>query len=195
MEHPVTKDAVIETLKKINPVVNNKFDALFVLIHAIMQCNGFKLVGLGEEGNTVEEKNLPVEWNQSQDSWSFRYKHYRSSMTFLLKAIRIGNNLLVHGLALEQNEILNLDLEVSKYVDTSDNFSVSNFSSLFKSLPELIENVGERFVKKFVPSVQDLERQRNQSSTQSNRNPSSGINAEYGERDHSHQGFSSNGAH
>jgi len=78
-------EQLLEVLKKLEPVVSSKFDALFIIVHVILQDYGFKLVGLGEEGATVEEKNLPSEWNRSTDSWAFRYRHSRSSMTFLVK--------------------------------------------------------------------------------------------------------------
>jgi hypothetical protein len=76
---------ILESLKKLEPVVSSKFDALFILVHTILQDFGFKLVGLGEDGPCVEEKSLPSEWNRSTDSWAFRYRHSRSSMTFLVK--------------------------------------------------------------------------------------------------------------
>lgn len=44
---------ILEALKKLEPVVSSKFDALFILIHTILQDFGFKLVGLGEDGPCV----------------------------------------------------------------------------------------------------------------------------------------------
>lgn len=50
----VTHTEAIELLKtKIKPTINNKWDALFIFIHAVLEANGFKLVGLGEEDNLV----------------------------------------------------------------------------------------------------------------------------------------------
>lgn len=44
---------LLEAVKKTNPSVSSKFDALFVLVHTILQDFGFKLVGLGEDGPCV----------------------------------------------------------------------------------------------------------------------------------------------
>ena len=97
----ITVESVLTLLHtKIKPEgIKTKHSALFILIHAIIQDYGFRVVGLGESGNIigtyavanemtdpwVEEKKLPAEWNASNDSWSFRYRHFQSSFLFIVK--------------------------------------------------------------------------------------------------------------
>lgn len=116
---------LLNELKKLEPVVSSKFDAAFILVHIILQDFGFKLVGLGEDGPRVgtsilersatylisEEKHLPSDWNKSTDSWAFRYRHSRSSMTFLVKGLRLQNSVLLHAFSLEQKEVHNANIE------------------------------------------------------------------------------------
>lgn len=39
--------------ESIKPSVRSPFDAAFILLHSVMQAHGFKIVGLGEEGNQI----------------------------------------------------------------------------------------------------------------------------------------------
>jgi len=159
----VTSDSVLNLLStKIKANAKTPHDSLFILLHAIMEARGFRLVGLGEEGNLVEDKVIPNEWNNSNDAWAFRYRHHESSMTFLLKGLKLGGTLLVHGLALEQKESLSLSLEVSKYV-TNTAFSLENLSQVYKDVDELIKVFTKAIISKFIPTVQDIQEQEAQS--------------------------------
>jgi hypothetical protein len=51
---PPNAASVIQILQQdVKPTLHNKFDALFILLHAMMQAHGFRIVGLGEEGNQI----------------------------------------------------------------------------------------------------------------------------------------------
>jgi len=146
---------------KINPQIHSKHDALFLLLHAMMESSGFKLVGLGESDNLIENKQIPPEWNLSQDSWAFRYRHFKSSMTFLLKALRLGSQLLVHALSVEQSQILTLELGVQEYVSDDLNLDPrQRYSNVDKLMDLFLKNI----IKKLIPELSDL-RQQQQSST------------------------------
>lgn len=80
-------------------------DYLVFFMHCIMGINEFVLVGLSENENfagiyhfhnlelfrliDLENGEIPKEWNASQDSWSFRYKHAQSPNTYILKVCLI----------------------------------------------------------------------------------------------------------
>lgn len=84
----------------------------------------------------AESRELPRGWQQGQvessgtsssgptDVWAFRYRHSKSSMTFVVKALRMGSRLSVHAYIVEQDEVIvNLEVPVSQYVDgNSDSF-------------------------------------------------------------------------
>lgn len=119
---------VVDFLKEGKPNLRNPFDAVAICLHFAMKKMGFKCLGCGDSNDPsrnvilfdassshfdyVEDNNLlPNGWNSSLDSYSFRYKHPQSSMTFLIKCITLGDKLLIHGLALEDNHTRSLELE------------------------------------------------------------------------------------
>jgi len=154
----------LDVIKKINPNFRSKFDALFLYLHAIFQCYGFKIVGLGET-EMIENKELPMEWNQSTDAWAFRYKHFKSSMTFLLKALKLNDTLIVYGIALEQKEMINVNLVVGDYVNDQD---LTHFDELYKGVEQLENLIVTEILKKFIPSVNDEQPPRNNVNQQQN---------------------------
>jgi hypothetical protein len=168
----------IEIIKKLNKNFKSKFDALFLYLHALMQTYGFKVVGLGEDGNMIENKDLPDQWNLSDDSWAFRYKHFKSSMTFLLKGLKLSGKLIVYGIALEQNEVLNIELKVDDYVT---NVSMNDFEHLYQNVSQLENLVLNSIIKKFIPSLSDLQSNQN---TQSNQGINNSNNFDHYEPEH-----------
>jgi len=62
-----------------------------------------------------------------KDYWAFRYRHSKSSMTFVLKALRLGSRLSVHAYVVEQDDVMvSMELLVSQYVDMESE-SFKNF--------------------------------------------------------------------
>ena len=115
--------------------LTNPYEAVALVGHACMAAVGFRLVGLGE-GHTLglqrqihqdtvrvanfhvfpiagpsESSLLPAEWNRN-DVYAFRYAHSQSSMQYLLKTSRIGNNALVFALALGDDRTTSFDIPV-----------------------------------------------------------------------------------
>lgn len=124
------------------PTLTNPYEAVALVGHACMAAVGFRLVGLGEghtlglqrqiHQDTVRVANfhvfpiagpsesllLPAEWN-SNDVYAFRYAHSQSSMQYLLKTSRIGNNALVFALALGDDRTTSFDIPVKDYISES----------------------------------------------------------------------------
>lgn len=61
---------------------------------------------------------MPAEWN-TNDTYAFRYAHSQSSMQYLLKVSRIGNNALVFALALGDDRTTSFDIPVKDYISAS----------------------------------------------------------------------------
>lgn len=103
-------------------------DYLVFFMHCIMGINEFVLVGLSENENFVginnfhliwnnvlgynrlENGEIPKEWNSSQDSWSFRYKHAQSPNTYILKVCsnwmfskKFSRRIIHHDYLIENN--------------------------------------------------------------------------------------------
>ncbi|KAL4877991.1 PI31 proteasome regulator N-terminal-domain-containing protein [Aspergillus karnatakaensis] len=97
------------------------YEAVALIGHATLLAVGFRLVGLGEDhtiDSSSENPSLPAEWNASSTS-SFRYAHSQSSMQYLLKVSRLGNNAVVFALALGDDRTTSFDVPVRDYISQS----------------------------------------------------------------------------
>ncbi|KAL5340267.1 PI31 proteasome regulator N-terminal-domain-containing protein [Aspergillus crustosus] len=97
------------------------YEAVALIGHASMVATGFRLVGLDEDHtieSSSENPSLPAEWNTSSTS-SFRYAHSQSSMQYLLKISRLGNNAVVLALALGDDRTASFDVPVRDYISQS----------------------------------------------------------------------------
>jgi len=74
-------------------------------------------------------------------------------MLFLLKALRLGNQLLVHALAVEQGQPLSLDLNVQDYIN-NENFS--DIDNLYRNIDQLVELFSKNIMSKLLPSIEDI---------------------------------------
>lgn len=108
MSDPLDPSALIQRLPSLLPDgqehLSSQYDAFAALLHTIMINVGFRLVGLDDSSPAEEVANgkLPEGWNRTgPESYAFRYKHEQSSLVFFLKIVKLGNRLLVHGIALE----------------------------------------------------------------------------------------------
>jgi len=121
------------------PSLKNPYEGVALVGHACMIAVGFRLVGLGEEHTLglqlhltgalcalanspriaeSESSSLPTQWN-ANDNYAFRYAHSQSSMQYLLKISRIGNNALVYALALGDDRTTSFDIPVKDYISAS----------------------------------------------------------------------------
>jgi len=147
--------SVIQTLKDTKPALLNEFDAIVVVLHCVMRELGFRCVGLSEskpESNNNAEAPIPEGWNASSgDSYSFRYKHNQSSMTFILKVLVMNDKLLVHGLAKEDNKIQTLELSVKDFI--KEKAGLETYENLYNNLDNLIALFKINVTSKLLPML------------------------------------------
>ncbi|GJJ69132.1 proteasome inhibitor subunit 1 (PI31) [Entomortierella parvispora] len=109
--------------------LSSPYEGLASLSHAIMTAVGFRLVGLGEDDSLENDRLaiddlsranvLPSRWNASSESYSFRYTHSQSSLTYLIKCMRIAGKFVIHGTAIETSQICSLELPIKDYTSPS----------------------------------------------------------------------------
>ncbi|KAL4820340.1 PI31 proteasome regulator N-terminal-domain-containing protein [Aspergillus spinulosporus] len=118
--------------------LNTPYEAVALISHACMVAVGFRLVGLGED-HTIESSSisssLPAEWN-ADSTFSFRYAHAQSSMQYLLKVSRLGNNAVIFALALGDDRTTSFDIPVKDYISGSA-LPLSSSADLTTSLKEV----------------------------------------------------------
>ncbi|KAL6230126.1 PI31 proteasome regulator N-terminal-domain-containing protein [Aspergillus navahoensis] len=114
------------------------YEAVALIGHASMVAAGFRLVGLGEDHtipSSSDSPSLPPEWN-ADSTFSFRYAHSQSSMQYLLKISRLGNNAVVFALALGDDRTTSFDVPVRDYISGSA-LPLSSSADLTTSLREV----------------------------------------------------------
>ncbi|PLB35600.1 proteasome inhibitor PI31 family protein [Aspergillus candidus] len=100
--------------------LQSPYEAVALIGHACMLAVGFRLVGLGEDDNleNPDSPTLPAQWNAAT-TYAFRYAHSQSSMQYLLKVSRLGNNAVVFALALGDDRTTSFDIPVHDFVSPS----------------------------------------------------------------------------
>lgn len=110
------------TSKAVNKL-QSPYDAIAAAVHAIMLAVGFRFAGLGDDarqGNNImtlrmftktivegdgTSKTLPENWNsQGPHCYNFRYSHPQSSLTFVIKVVRLGDKCIILGLGIGVNK-------------------------------------------------------------------------------------------
>ncbi|KAJ3012505.1 UNVERIFIED_CONTAM: hypothetical protein HDU68_001161 [Siphonaria sp. JEL0065] len=116
---------LLNSLPPTNPVdssqtvIGTSADLLFALLHAYLQTLGFRLNPATE--NT--SNNLPPTWNATPESYSLKYSHERSSLSFVLKGVVLADKLLVHCVAVEDGSIYSLEYSLqSTFKDPKTSF-------------------------------------------------------------------------
>jgi hypothetical protein len=83
-------NAVSSELNKQQLNVRNKFDVVVLVIHCVFKQLGFECVGTGETDDENATKTfIPLNWNQSNETWTLRYRHSKTSSKFTLKALKV----------------------------------------------------------------------------------------------------------
>ncbi|KAF9429340.1 hypothetical protein BGZ76_001438 [Entomortierella beljakovae] len=110
-------------------ILSSPYEGLAALAHAMMTAVGFRLVGLGEDDSLepgrvniedIKRANiLPERWNTSKESYSFRYTHSHSQLTYLIKCMRLAGKCVIHGTTIETSKICSLELEVNSFTSPS----------------------------------------------------------------------------
>ena len=68
--------------------------------------------------SSTETPALPTEWN-ANSTFAFRYAHAQSSMQYLLKVSRLGNNAVIFALALGDDRTSSFDIPTKDYISAS----------------------------------------------------------------------------
>ncbi|KAI7851912.1 PI31 proteasome regulator N-terminal-domain-containing protein [Circinella umbellata] len=116
--------SILHTISQITPKkLESAYDALAATTHAIMLSVGCKFAGLGDDARQEGDgtiRVLPESWNlQGPSCYAFRYSHPQSSMTFVIKSLKLGNRFIIHGIAIEDNKTVTLDIDASHFTSTS----------------------------------------------------------------------------
>ncbi|KAJ3174500.1 hypothetical protein HK101_010952 [Irineochytrium annulatum] len=151
--------------------LNSAADVVFLTLHGVLLSLGFKFVGLGErqmepskEPSALEDamhkpsqSKLPPHWNQTGDTFSQRYTHPRSSLTFLLKGVKIADRLLVHCLAVQDNKLHTLDFLLPSLISTSAVLPLTPTMDSPNPLPDLFTSpqVVDDLIFKFKTQIID----------------------------------------
>jgi len=139
---------VFSAIENDKPKFNNTTDAIAVVLHYVMVLEGYHLEGVPASDSTKP----PEKWNQSNEIYSFRYKHNRSSMTFSLKCLILEDKLLVHAVAIENTKnIFDLELCIDDYVDK--NINLSDYAKLYKNFDKLVTLFKVNISRKLVPEI------------------------------------------
>ncbi|KAI8979785.1 PI31 proteasome regulator N-terminal-domain-containing protein [Mycotypha africana] len=116
--------AILHQISQNVTALKNPYDAIAVATHAIMLDVGFRFAGIGDDarqegdGQTVK---LPEGWNSNgPHSYNFRYSHPQSSLTFIIKVVRLGDKCVILGLGIGDNKTAILDVLTEDY--TSESF-------------------------------------------------------------------------
>lgn len=159
--------------KDASPHLNSAFDTVALATHASMIGIGFRLVGLGEDHRVEAHSDydtpqpLPAEWNATNGSYAFRYRHGQSSMEFLVKVTRMGNTITVMGMAMGDDKIVDFKVQKGEYV-SEGNLPVTVDTEKTEEAEEAITkaciNVGRlsdygslmrvKLIQKLAPSLQ-----------------------------------------
>ncbi|KAJ5792614.1 uncharacterized protein N7503_008592 [Penicillium pulvis] len=156
-------DLAIKALRDEQPSLRTPYEAIALIGHACMAAVGFRLVGLGEDHTieSTETPTLPAEWN-ANSTLTFRYAHEQSSMQYLLRVSRLGNNAVVNALGLGDDRTGSFDLSVKEFISESalplpstDNITNALHAVFISSdrLSELIALFKTNVIQKLAPGL------------------------------------------
>ncbi|CEG68448.1 hypothetical protein RMATCC62417_04706 [Rhizopus microsporus] len=120
---PLDPSAVLQLTSQIITRLESPYDALAAAMHAIMLSVGFRFAGLGDDARQEgdgTQRNLPAEWNQhGPHYYHFRYSHPQSSLTFVIKVVRMGDKCVILGIGIGDNKTVVLDIATDDYTSAS----------------------------------------------------------------------------
>ncbi|KAG1474926.1 hypothetical protein G6F56_000038 [Rhizopus delemar] len=120
---PLDPSVVLHTASQIVSRLETPHDALSVAMHSIMLSVGFRFAGLGDDARQEgdgTQRELPKEWNQQgPHHYHFRYSHPQSSLTFIIKVIRMGDKTLILGMGIGDNKTAQAEVLTEDYTSAS----------------------------------------------------------------------------
>ncbi|KAI9272605.1 PI31 proteasome regulator N-terminal-domain-containing protein [Sporodiniella umbellata] len=127
---PLDPSLVLHTASKLVSRLESANDALALALHSIVLCVGFRFAGIGDDARQEGDgtrRELPTDWNQTgPHHYQFRYSHPQSSLTFVIKLVRMGDKSIVLGTGINDNKIAQVDFLTKDY--TSDSFFPNDLS-------------------------------------------------------------------
>ncbi len=148
-----TAEVLIEVLTsddlnndQVKKQLSNANEALCFLLHVLMVRHGFRLIGTDEHAEAQDINKqyiLPTDWNRSKDVYTFKYNHYQSLQSFVLKCVTLGTSMIVSAVSLQEEKPYSMEMKVSDFI-TADNVGkldkplidyfkqLQNIESLFK---------------------------------------------------------------
>ncbi|KAF9899264.1 hypothetical protein BX616_003131 [Lobosporangium transversale] len=171
-------------------ILSSPYEGLAALSHALMTAVGFRLVGLGEDDTlepsrkSIEDlskaNELPERWNTSKESYSFRYTHSNSQLTYLIKCMRLAGKLVIHGTTIETNKICSLELDVKDFTSpsyfpytTATDLSRDPLWNAFLSRSRTNDLIGQfkiKMIQQLIPGLSKPGYQEEQPATNTNTN-------------------------
>jgi len=128
-------DSIIQKFTSIKPKCRNTNDSVVLILHLLMKENGFLFFGCGDKNDESANDALPISWNKSDDSYTFRYKS-KEGKTVLLKAIVLEGQLLIHALFVGDKNMHNLTIAVDEFINPD--VALDNYEKLFKNIDTLM---------------------------------------------------------
>ncbi|KAI8075482.1 PI31 proteasome regulator N-terminal-domain-containing protein [Gilbertella persicaria] len=115
--------AILHSTSQIASGFKNPYDAIAGAVHAIMLSVGFRFAGLGDDARQEGDgtrKVLPENWNENGlHVYAFRYSHPQSSLTFVVKTLKLGDKCVILGLGIGDNKTAMLDFLIEDYTSAS----------------------------------------------------------------------------
>lgn len=150
MEKKVNDQSGIEAFLNVKEKFKNTHQGLVIFLHHVMLARGFRLVGLSEKGDPQDYQDvIRPDWNKSEESYTFKYKHSQSSLTYVIKLIPLSSNLIVSAACLEDPKPILLEIACTEYV-VGDN--IEKLEEYFKDLDKLEKLFIERVIDILLPT-------------------------------------------
>jgi len=129
------------------------FEAVVLLLHLATKRLGFRCVGTRENSRSEEGVDLfvPEGWNQSEDCYVFTYKHAKSSMTFVIKSLVMGQSLLINGTALEDKKVHSFEIDLLDHIRKGAD--MRDYNNIYKDTRELLRSYKVNVLDKLLPGI------------------------------------------
>ncbi|XP_062520760.1 proteasome inhibitor PI31 subunit-like [Corticium candelabrum] len=137
-------------------------DVVVLLIDRVLDGYNFVLLGSGETGRDDESglETFPDDWNASSDVYSLRYRHPTSSKKFLLKIVRLDDQLLLHLLEVGSDQIETATVTTTDFVCSED---YSNMERCTKNRNEMTEIIKKELLANILTSSSESSKSCSQS--------------------------------
>ncbi|KAI9226109.1 MAG: PI31 proteasome regulator N-terminal-domain-containing protein [Piptocephalis tieghemiana] len=170
-DNPLAAPQILQALNKVLKASTEEgsskptpFHLLAATLHVAMLAVGFQLRSLGEEGGPADSTTtaiLPRHWLEIKDHATFQYTHPQSSLTFLVKIIRLWENALIAVSVKETGKIFNVQVPLKDYINDADGVPTSqgdpDFAKVFvaypKSLTDLLRLIKVDLIQNMLPEL------------------------------------------